>query len=85
VEAFYRGEHASAKAKGIRRPSHYAEDVVAQALAISAPSVHMICGRIRRMRKECGESANFPAMTLSDFKKWMETGDDGFRTKHLSH
>ena len=39
VEAVYRGEHALAKAKQVRGPSDYAEDAVADALAISAACI----------------------------------------------
>ena len=41
---------------------------------MSAPSVHSICGEIRRMRKKGEEkTANFPPMTLAACQTRMET------------
>jgi|SRR5215831_13413156 len=74
VEALYRGEHRRARQTGLRSPSVEAEISVGRTLGISAASVHAICGEIRRMRREDPESANFPAMTLSEFEEWMQTG-----------
>ncbi len=74
VEALYRGEHALARERGIAGPSDHAERLVGSALGMSSASIHSICGEIRRMRNECEESANFPAMTLAQHHTWMETG-----------
>lgn len=74
VEALYRGEHAFARDQGVAGPSDHAERLVGAALGMSAASVHSICGEIRRMRKECEETANFPPMTLAEYHTWMETG-----------
>jgi len=74
VEALYRGEYAIAKQRGTKGASVETELAVGKALAISAAAVHSLCGRIRRMRKDDEESANFPAMTLAELETWMQTG-----------
>jgi hypothetical protein len=73
VEALYRGEHARAKERGAKGASIEAEIAVGRALGISAATVHSICGDIRRKRKEDPESANFRAMTLTEYESWMES------------
>jgi hypothetical protein len=40
----------------------------------------MICGEIRRMRKEDFESANFEAMRLAEYQGWMEGTNDVIQT-----
>jgi hypothetical protein len=75
VEALYRGEHALAKTRGIAGPSEHAERLVGSELGISASTVHRICGEIRRKRKEWDGAADFPAMTLSEYRGWMEAGN----------
>jgi len=75
VEALYRGEHALAKEQGIPGPSVEAERRVGEAMGISLATVHAICGKIRRMRKEWDDSANFPPITLIAYDKWMKTGE----------
>lgn len=80
VEAIYRGEHALAKERGIPAPSDHAERLVGRALGISAPTLHSICGEIRRRRKEWEGAADFPAMTLIEYENLMMTGLDGSQT-----
>jgi hypothetical protein len=77
VEALYRGEHALAKEQGIAGPSDYAERSVGSEFGISAAKVHSICGEIRRKRKEWDGAADFPAMTLSEYRGWMEAENFG--------
>lgn len=74
VEALYRGEYYLAKGRGLKSPSTEAEDAIGVALGISSASVHGICGRIRKMRADDAESANFPTLTLADYDDWMQTG-----------
>jgi hypothetical protein len=74
VEALYRGEHEIAKSRGLKSPSTEAELTVGAALGISSASVHSICGKIRKMRAEDAESANFPSLTLAEYEGWMQTG-----------
>lgn len=74
VEAMYRGEHSLAKTNRERESSGHAERLVGKELGISASEVHRICGGIRRLRTEWDGAANFPAMTLIDYRDWMETG-----------
>jgi hypothetical protein len=74
VEALYRGEHELAKGQDIRSPSTEAELAVGSALGISPASVHSVCGKIRKMRADDAESANFPSLTLVEYEKWMQTG-----------
>lgn len=75
VEALYRGECDLARKRKIKGPATHAEELVATELGLSAPAVHAICGRIRLKRKERDGAANFPAMTLTEYKEWMETGN----------
>jgi hypothetical protein len=72
VEALYRGEHALAKERGIAGPSEHAEHLVGSELGVSASTVHRICGEIRRKRKEWDGAADFPPMTLGEYRGWME-------------
>lgn len=74
VEALYRGELARAKNRGIARPSIYAEEIVGDAMNISAATVHKICGEIRRLRGEWEGAANFPPMTLDELNRCMKSG-----------
>jgi hypothetical protein len=74
VEALYRGEHELAKSRGLKSPSTEAELAVGTALGMSPASVHGICGKIRKMRAEDAESANFPSLTLAEYERWMQTG-----------
>lgn len=74
VEALYRGEHAQAKARNVGSPSSVAEETVGRAVHMSASAVHAMCGKIRALRKDDPESANFPQMTLVEFEVWMNTG-----------
>jgi hypothetical protein len=84
VEALYRGEHELAKRKGVPGPSNEAKIMVGKALGISAATVHSICCEIRGQRKECEDSANFPAMTLVEYEEWMRSGNDSeyLKKKH---
>lgn len=81
VEALYRGEHAIAKERGTKGASTEAENLVGRALGISAAKVHSICGQIRRKRKECADSANFPAMTLAEYESWIESESSLFEAR----
>jgi len=74
VEALYRGEHELAKSRGLKSPSTEAELAVGTALGMSPASVHGVCGKIRKMRAEDAESANFPRLTLAEYEEWMRTG-----------
>jgi hypothetical protein len=74
VEALYRGEHELAKGRRLKSPSTEAELSVGAALGISSASVHGICGKIRKMRAEDPESANFPSLALAEYEEWMRTG-----------
>lgn len=74
VEALYRGEHELAKGRDCKGPSTEAEYAVGAALGISQASVHAICGKMRKMRADDPESANFPRLTLADYERWMQTG-----------
>lgn len=74
VEALYRGEHEIAVSQDLKGPSNEAEIAVGNELGISAASVHQICGEIRRMRKEDEGSANFPSMTLNEYRRLMVRG-----------
>ena len=73
VEALYRGEHALAKARGVKAASTEAEILVGRSLGISASQVHAICGDIRRKRGDDPEFANFPAMTLAEYQTWVDS------------
>jgi hypothetical protein len=75
VVALYRGELERARSSRTRGAYDVAERVVAEALRMSQGTVHGICGEIRAMRREDAESANFPAMLVSEFEKWMEHGE----------
>lgn len=75
VEAMYRSEHQLAKQAGIPDSSGHAERTVGKALGLSSSSVHAICNKIRKMRKDDPESANFPPMALKDYEQFIETGD----------
>jgi hypothetical protein len=77
LEALYRGEHALAKEQGIPGPSDYAERLVGRELGISPATLHRICGEIRRKRKEWDGAADFPPITLSEFRDWMEAKNFG--------
>jgi hypothetical protein len=72
VEAVYRAEYERAKTRGISDTSAETELLVGRALGISASTVHRICGRIRRLRKEKPEMANCPQITIADYQRWME-------------
>ena len=82
VEALYRGEHSSAKERGITGASSHAEEVLGKALGISASTVHALCKEIRKMRKLEYGSANFPNMTLCQFNLWMDTGECSWMEAH---
>jgi hypothetical protein len=75
VEALYRGELERARSSRTRGAHDLAERVVAEALRMSQGTVHGICGEIRAMRRKDAESANFPAMLVSEFEEWMEHGE----------
>jgi hypothetical protein len=75
VEALYRGELERARSNRARGAHDLAERVVAEALRMSQGLVHAICREIRAMRREDAESANFPAMLVSEFEEWMEHGE----------
>jgi hypothetical protein len=85
VDALYRGELDRAKARCVAHSSGYAEELVGAELNISASQVHSICGKIRRLRKEWDGAANFPAMTLDDFKDWMTTGENSWAERYLRY
>jgi hypothetical protein len=85
VEALYRGELDRAKARRVAHASDHAEELVGAELNISASQVHRICGKIRRLRKEWDGAANFPAMTLDDFKDWMTTGENSWAERLLQY
>jgi hypothetical protein len=78
VEALYRGEHAFAKQNRVSAPASHAEANVAAALIISPDTVHRISNKVRRKRKEGQDTANFPPMTVAEFKVWMATGKDPY-------
>jgi len=78
VEALYRGEHLLAKTREIAGPSDHAERAVGWALGISQSTVRKISGEIRRMRKQNAPCANFPPLTLAEYKEWMITGEHPF-------
>jgi hypothetical protein len=75
VEALYRGELERARSSRTRGAHDLAERVIAEALRMSQGTVHAICGEIRAMRREDPESANFPAMLVSEFEQWMDHGE----------
>lgn len=75
VEALYRGELAQARAKRIKGAYDHAERAIAAALLMSQGKVHAICTEIRAMRRDDPASANFPPMTLAEYKAWMERGE----------
>ena len=75
VEALYRGEQELAREKRIRGPHDHAETMVADALRVSQGTVRAICGKVRAMRQEKGEAANFPPILLTEYEEWMERGE----------
>lgn len=74
VEALYRGEHAIAKGERLPGASDHALRLVGAQLCIGPSTVKTLCGTIRKKRGEDPESADFPSMTLAEFRGWMETG-----------
>jgi hypothetical protein len=74
VEAVYRGEYAIAKASGLRSPAEATEEKIANALCVSSAVVRKLCTKVRRLRQEDPEAANFPPGTLAGFMEWLEEG-----------
>jgi hypothetical protein len=75
VEALYRGERESAKARRLRSPSIEAENIVGNALHMSPEAVHKVCGEIRRDRKKRAALPDCRAMTVAEFEAWKRTGE----------
>lgn len=71
------GEHELARKQGIRSASTEAEWLVGRELGISGSQVHAICGEIRQMQSVDPESANFPEMTLAEFRECLAS-PEGF-------
>lgn len=74
VEAIYRGEYEAIKAQGLGSPSEKVEEIIAENLGISSAVVRKICTKVRRIRSDDFESANFPSARICDFMDWMRTG-----------
>jgi hypothetical protein len=64
-----------AKAAGQPDASGHAERVVGKELGIAAGTLHKICSEIRAKRQEWDGAANFPAITLAQYQKWMLAGE----------
>jgi len=75
VEALYRGERESAKARRLRAPSDEAENIVGNALNMSPEAVHKLCGEVRRARKKGDPVPGCRAMTVAEFEAWKHTGE----------
>lgn len=69
VEALYRGERTENRFK-----SDQAEQAVGRELGISPAVVRKLCQRIRQERRRWDGAANFPSMTLKEFRAWMNSG-----------
>ncbi len=74
VEAIYRGEYEAIKAQGLGSPADKAEEIIAENLGISSSVVRKLCTKVRRMRSDDFESANFPSSRICNFMNWMRTG-----------
>ncbi|MDR3419916.1 MAG: hypothetical protein P4L80_01525 [Xanthobacteraceae bacterium] len=74
VEALYRGERESAKARRLRSPSIEAEVIVGKALNMSPEAIHKVCGDVRRGRKKGTALPDCRAMTVAEFEMWKRTG-----------
>lgn len=74
VEAIYRGEYEAIKAQKLASPADKTEELIAKNLGISSAVVRKLCTKVRSMRSEDVESANFPSARLCDFMDWMKTG-----------
>lgn len=74
VEAVYRGEYEAAKMQETRSAASITEEIIAKNLGISPAVVRKLCAKIRRMRAEDFESANFPSARLPDFMEWIRSG-----------
>ena len=74
VETVYRGEYAIAKANGLSRPTEATEENIADALCISSAVVRKLCIKVRQLRQEGPEAADFPPGALGGFLEWIEEG-----------
>ena len=77
VEAIYRGEYEALKAKGFSSASEGAEGRIANELGISSAVVRKLCTKIRKLKCEDSDAANFPSARLSDFMDWIQSGKRG--------
>lgn len=74
VEAVYRGEYKAAKAGGLGSAAETTEELIAKNLGISSAVVRKLCTKIRKMRGEDFDAANFPPARLCDFIDWIRSG-----------
>lgn len=77
VEAVYRGEYEAVKAEGSESAAATTEERIAKDLRISSAVVRKLCTKIRKMRGEGPDNANFPPARIYDFMDWIESGKRG--------
>lgn len=76
VESLYRGERADAKRKGAKEPSVTAERSVADCTGLTDATVHKLCEKVRRERREGNAPPDSPSLRVTEFKAWMLSGGD---------